>query len=97
MTEVLREALDARTRLTVDLAALLVRTLRLALQPGDLDPDGPLFGTGLRLDSIDSVELVVAIEEAYGIELLERKGGDPSVLRTLNALADRVASLRSGP
>jgi acyl carrier protein len=92
-----REAAARRAALVGQLAEVLVQTLRLGVRPDQIDPDAPLFGAGLQLDSIDSVELVVAIEGTFGITLVDRKDGDPAVLRTLNTLADRVAALRGDP
>ena len=39
--------------------------------PEDVDPDAPLFGEGLGLDSIDAVEIVVMLERRYGIRLTD--------------------------
>jgi acyl carrier protein len=37
--------------------------------PADIDSDAPLFGSGLGLDSIDSLELMVLLERNYGIKI----------------------------
>lgn len=87
-------AVARRAALVRELAEILVHTLRLRIAPDEIDPDAPLFGAGLQLDSIDSVEIVVAIEEAFRITLVDRQDGDPAVLRTLNTLADRLDETR---
>jgi acyl carrier protein len=89
-------AVARRADLVRELAEILVQTLRLRVAPDEIDPDAPLFGAGLQLDSIDSVELVVAIEETFRITLVDRQSGDPAVMRTLNTLADRLVEAR-GP
>ena len=53
-----------------DLKVLLVEALALeGITPGEIDADEPLFGTGLGLDSIDGLELGVALRKAYGIHI----------------------------
>src|SRR5690242_14672793 len=52
-----------------DLARLIVTTLNLELAPGAIDPEAPLFGDGLGLDSIDVLELALAISQTYGVRL----------------------------
>jgi acyl carrier protein len=53
--------------------------------PMDIDPDAPIFGTGLQLDSIDALELVAILEQDYGLVILERSVADKAFgsLRTL--------------
>lgn len=61
----LREGLMARVR------GLLVGELGVRRAPEEIDPDAPLFATGIGLDSVDSIELVVALEAAFGVRLPE--------------------------
>ncbi|MEN9358537.1 MAG: hypothetical protein RL095_72 [Verrucomicrobiota bacterium] len=57
-----------------EIKELIVKTLSLeGLSPADIDSNAPLFGDGLSLDSIDALELGVAIQKTYGIKL---EGGD---------------------
>ncbi|HXW53665.1 MAG TPA: phosphopantetheine-binding protein [Myxococcota bacterium] len=51
----------------LDLAQLIVNTLSLEIRAEEIDPKGPLFGEGLGLDSIDGLEVGMAIKKAYGI------------------------------
>ena len=52
-----------------DLKKLIVESLRLEdITPDEIDAEEPLFGTGLGLDSIDALELGVAIRKRYGIK-----------------------------
>lgn len=71
------------------LAELIVESLNLEdVNASDIDPEEPLFGEGLGLDSIDALELALAITQQYGIQL---KADDENVqqvfdsLRSLNA------------
>jgi acyl carrier protein len=52
-----------------EVAELLVNTLQLEVAPTDIQPDEPLFGEGLGLDSIDALEIALAISRTYGLEL----------------------------
>ena len=71
-----------------ELAALIVSALQLETAAADIDPAAPLFGEGLGLDSIDALELALAISRAYGFELRsddERNGRIFASLRSLSA------------
>src|SRR5690606_30556475 len=50
---------------------VLVTNLKVALPPEQIELDAPLFGTGLGLDSVNAVELVVAIEQEFDLRLAE--------------------------
>ena len=54
---------------TIDrIKALIVRSLNLQdVRPDEIETDAPLFGAGLGLDSVDALELVVALEKEFGI------------------------------
>lgn len=54
----------------------IIKQLNLEdVEPGDIDPDEPLFGNGLGLDSIDALELIVLLEKEYGIKIENPKDG----------------------
>ena len=70
------------------LATLIVSALHLEQAPNDIQPADPLFGEGLGLDSIDALELALAISRAHGFELRsddERNGRIFASLRSLSA------------
>ena len=55
---------------------LLVEALRLeGVDPSTIADDAPLFGTGLGLDSVDALELVVALEKEFGIRIENHEVG----------------------
>lgn len=59
-----------------EIAALIINTLRLKIAPTEINPDLPLFREGLGLDSIDALELSLAISQTYGYEL---RSNDPDI------------------
>lgn len=73
--------------------AILAERLHAADDPEDIDPDVALFGTGLGLDSVDALELVIATESAFGVTFPQEtlRGA----LRTVNTLVDLVLELRA--
>lgn len=81
--------MQTQTRQEQELAELIVESLNLEdISAGEIMPEDPLFGDGLGLDSIDALELALAITQKYAIQL---KADDQNMkeafgtLRTLNA------------
>ncbi|MDO9118638.1 MAG: phosphopantetheine-binding protein [Nitrospira sp.] len=78
-----------------DLAGLIVQTLKLKVDPATIDPTQALFGDGLGLDSIDALELSLAISQTYGYQL---KSSDPeikAIFSSLRALAGAIEKNRT--
>lgn len=62
--------MNENDNLTLELKHLIIDTLELEdVDPSDIDPSAPLFGDGLGLDSIDALELGLALQKQYGIKL----------------------------
>ena len=59
----------------------------------DITDDTPLFGDGLGLDSIDALELIVLLENDYGIELTNPEEGK-EIFYTINSMADFISKNR---
>lgn len=85
------------TQVTVDqLKSMIVRKLNLkGVSAETLGDDEPLFGQGLGLDSVDALELVLAIESEYGIQIQDAEVGKEAFAsaRSLHAF---VAARRAG-
>ncbi|MGE0639167.1 MAG: acyl carrier protein [Thermoanaerobaculia bacterium] len=76
---------------------LLVERLKLEREPASIGDDEPLFGPeGLGLDSIDALELVLGIEQVFGVTLDDQQVGS-QVLATVNSIAEFVAAKRDTP
>ena len=74
---------------------VLIEGLKIGLSPEQIELDAPLFGTGLGLDSVDAVELVVAIETELGLRIPEGTAG-PWAMRTVHSLVELVLDLQRG-
>ncbi|SPD73916.1 conserved hypothetical protein [uncultured Desulfobacterium sp.] len=78
-----------------ELKLLIVETLRLEdVNPDSIVDKDPIFGDGLGLDSIDALELVVAIEKKYGV-LIEDEEVGMEAFASIDALADFIIKKRS--
>ncbi len=68
------------------LARLIVTTLNLEAAAGDIDPAAPLYKEGLGLDSIDVLELALAISKTYGIQLRSDDENNLQIFSSLRSL-----------
>lgn len=81
-----------REELKTQLKQQIIQYLNLLeTKPEDISDDEPLFGDGLGLDSIDSIELIVLLEREYGIKIQDPKEGR-KILVDINTMADYIQS-----
>ena len=59
------------------------------IKPEDIGDDTPLFVEGLGLDSIDALELIVLLQQHYGIKLTRAEDG-PKIFRSVNTMAEYI-------
>ena len=79
---------------THELKSKIIEALKLQdITPEQIDDDAPLFGTGLGLDSIDALELVVLLEKEYGIVIKDIEEGRPA-FRSARTLSDFIEAKR---
>jgi acyl carrier protein len=98
-----REAQDLMTSATSERADLILALKRLIIREldlrgrteADIQDDAPLFGAGLGLDSLDALQLAMAIEQEYQVEVPEGEAAK-SVFASVAALADHVQKSRGG-
>jgi acyl carrier protein len=84
------EAIGRRKMVLGKIKSGLIHRLNLHQTVEQIDDDTPLFGSGLKLDSVDATEIIVLLDEAFGIRVSE--GDDPSYMRNINTLATFVLS-----
>lgn len=81
--------------LRLELKELIVKELDVRdRKPSEIDDDAPLFGAGLGLDSLDALQLAMAVEEHFGVLVPEGEAGK-AVFASVSALAAHVAAARS--
>ena len=79
-----------------ELAQILVESLNLDdVVPDSIDPEAPLFNTGLGLDSIDALELALAISKKYGFQLRSDNDENRQIFASLRALSAHVEQHRT--
>lgn len=83
----------AQSHSELELAELIVNALNLeGVEPGSIDPDAPLFKTGLGLDSIDALELALEISKRYGFQLRSDDENNVRIFSSLRSLAAHIAA-----
>jgi acyl carrier protein len=85
----------AEVGLLRELADLLVQALNLDGAGQDIDPDAPLYGDGLGLDSIDILEVALVVSKQYGVQLRADSQENQQIFRSLRHLADYIAAHRT--
>lgn len=74
-----------------ELADLLVDSLNLEdVEPASIDPEAPLFNSGLGLDSIDALELALAISKRYGFQLRSDNDDNRRIFASLRELSAHI-------
>ena len=86
----------SQTEAERELAELLVESLNLeGVDPHAIDPEAPLFNDGLGLDSIDALELALAISKKYGFQLRSDNEDNRRIFASLRALSAHVQANRA--
>ena len=78
-----------------EVAELIVSALNLDMSPAEIEPEAPLFGEGLGLDSIDVLEIALVISKRYGFQLRSDSQDNLRIFSSLRALAEHIASQRT--
>jgi len=81
------EALDQEE---AKLARLIIDTLNLELDPGDLEPDVPLYNEGMGLDSIDILEVALAVSQQYGVTLHADDENNTEIFASIRSLNNYI-------
>jgi acyl carrier protein len=84
----------AHTALQSEVATLLVEALNLDIVPASIDPDAPLYGEGLGLDSIDILEVALVVSQRYGFQLRSDDEDNVRIFKSLATLAAHIEANR---
>jgi acyl carrier protein len=85
----------AQTPAELELGELIVQTLNLeGVGPESIDPAAPLFREGLGLDSIDALEISLAIAQKYGVQLRSGDAENVRIFASLRALSQHIEQHR---
>jgi acyl carrier protein len=79
-----------------NLALLIVKTLNLEVEPVQIDPEAPLYGDGLGLDSIDMLEIALAVSKEFGVKLRADDKNNKQVFSSLRSLNGYIQLHRVG-
>src|SRR5579862_8618303 len=96
--QALPQATTSRTNLLEleqEIARLIIQGLNLPLEPDQIDPEAPLYGEGLGLDSIDILEIALIVSRQYGVVLRADNQENERIFRSLRHFAQYVAAHRS--
>jgi len=85
----------ADTPLLPEVAALLVEALNLDTPAAEIDPQAPLYGDGLGLDSIDILEVALVVSRRYGFQLRSDDAQNVRIFSSLASLVDHIAAHRT--
>jgi acyl carrier protein len=90
-------AMNDAAELKTNIKELLVENLMLKISAAEIGDDQPLFGPGsLGLDSVDALQLVVALEKNYGLKLSDKEVARKA-MQTVNTIAVSIQTHQSPP
>ncbi len=81
-----------KTALQLEIADLMVEALNLDVAANEIEPDAPLYGSGLGLDSIDILEIALVVSKRYGLQLKSDNENNHQIFSSLTSLTDYVAA-----
>jgi acyl carrier protein len=95
LTSPTARAVSADDALLKEVAQLVVTSLNLETPAAEIDPDEPLYGDGLGLDSIDILEVALVVSKRYGLQLRADHEDNTKIFTSLRSLSDHIASQRT--
>ena len=78
-----------------ELAEVIVSALNLEMQAAEIDPQAPLYGEGLGLDSIDILEIALAVSKRYGVQIRSDDNDNVRIFSSLRSLNEHVQQQRA--
>jgi acyl carrier protein len=86
---------DANQELQNEVAGLITFALNLDISPEEIEPDAPLYGEGLGLDSIDILEVALVVSKRFGFQLRSDDADNVRVFSSLASLTQHIAANRT--
>jgi acyl carrier protein len=86
---------EASMELNNEVAGLIVSALNLDISPEEIEPDAPLYGEGLGLDSIDILEVALVVSKHFGFQLRADNADNVSIFSSLSSLTRHIAANRT--
>ena len=95
MQNIQNPAVSSNADLQLEVAVLMIECLNLEITADQIDPDAPLYGEGLGLDSIDVLEVALVVSKRYGMQLRADSADNQHTFSSLRSLADHIAAQRT--
>lgn len=92
MTDI-NDEIAERKKIIVTIKSEIIQRLNVQREVHQIDDDTPLFGNGLKLDSVDATEIIVILDKTFDIQVSE--GDDPAYMRSINNLASFILKKKS--
>ncbi|MBA7845707.1 acyl carrier protein [Klebsiella sp. RHBSTW-00484] len=92
MTDI-NEKIDERKSILFTIKTEIIQRLNVQREIHQIDDDTPLFGNGLKLDSVDATEIIVMLDKTFNVQASE--GDDPAYMRSINSLASFIIQKKS--
>ncbi|MDQ1314362.1 MAG: acyl carrier protein [Pseudomonadota bacterium] len=86
---------EASMELNNEVAGLIVSALNLDIGPEEIQPEAPLYGEGLGLDSIDILEVALVVSKHYGFQLRADNADNVGIFSSLSSLTRHIAANRT--
>lgn len=90
-----KTSVSSSDELQREVAALMIECLNLEITADQIDPDAPLYGDGLGLDSIDVLEVALVVSKRYGMQLRADSADNQHTFSSLRSLSDHIAAQRT--
>ena len=73
-----------------DIGKFILESINMDMDPGSIDPEAPLYSEGLGLDSIDILEISVALSKRFGITINSEEARSNNIFSSLRALSQYI-------